>query len=47
MKHNEGNELAEYALIAVVVSLGVTLALNGAGPRIVSLLNVIASYLLG
>lgn len=47
MNHNEGNELAEYALIAVLVSLGVTLALNGAGPRIASLWNAIANYVLG
>jgi Flp pilus assembly pilin Flp len=47
MEHNEGRELVEYALIAVLVSLGITLMLNGAGDQIASIWNLVASFVLG
>jgi Flp pilus assembly pilin Flp len=47
MEHNEGRELVEYALIAVLVSLGITLMLNGAGDQIANIWNLVASFVLG
>ena len=47
MEHNEGRELVEYALIAVLVSLGVTLMLSGAGDQIANIWNVVANFVLG
>ncbi|MCB0189830.1 MAG: Flp family type IVb pilin [Caldilineaceae bacterium] len=47
MEHNEGRELVEYALIAVLVSLGVTLMLSGAGDQIANIWNTVASFVLG
>lgn len=46
MEHNEGRELVEYALIAVLVSLGVTLMLSGASDQIASIWNVVAGFVL-
>ena len=46
MEHNEGRELVEYALIAVLVSLGVTLMLSGAGDQIASIWNIVANFVL-
>lgn len=46
MEHNEGRELVEYALIAVLVSLGVTLMLSGAGDQIARIWNVVANFVL-
>lgn len=47
MEHNEGRELVEYALIAVLVSLGVTLMLSGAGDQIANIWNAVANFVLG
>ena len=47
MEHNEGRELVEYALIAVLVSLGVMLMISGAGDQIISIWNTVASFILG
>jgi Flp pilus assembly pilin Flp len=47
MEHNEGRELVEYALIAVLVSLGVTLMLSGAGDQIATIWNAVARFVLG
>ena len=47
MEHNEGRELVEYALIAVLVSLGVTLMLSGAGDQIANIWNTVAHFVLG
>jgi Flp pilus assembly pilin Flp len=47
MEHNEGRELVEYALIAVLVSLGVTLMLSGAGDQIANIWSVVARFVLG
>ena len=46
MEHNEGRELVEYALIAVLVSLGVALMLNGAGEQIGNIWNAVASFVI-
>lgn len=46
MEHNEGRELVEYALIAVLVSLGVTLMLSGAGEQIANIWNTVAHFVL-
>ncbi len=46
MEHNEGRELVEYALIAALVSLGVTLMLNGAGDQIANIWNTVANFVL-
>ena len=46
MEHNEGRELVEYALIAVLVAAGVTLMLNGVGDQIATLWNTVASYVI-
>ena len=46
MEHNEGRELVEYALIAVLVSLGVTLMLSGAGDQIANIWNIVANFVL-
>ena len=47
MEHNEGRELVEYALIAVLVSAGVTLMLTGAGDQIIHFWNLVANYVIG
>ena len=47
MEHNEGRELVEYALIAALVAVGVTLMLNGVGDQIGNLWNAVASYVIG
>jgi Flp pilus assembly pilin Flp len=47
MEHNEGRELVEYALIAVLVSVAVALMLNGAGDKIANIWNVVANFVLG
>jgi Flp pilus assembly pilin Flp len=46
MEHNEGRELVEYALIAVLVAVGVTLMLSGAGDQIANLWNGVASFVI-
>lgn len=46
MEHNEGRELVEYALIAVLVSLGVTLMLSGASDQIGNIWNAVANFVL-
>jgi Flp pilus assembly pilin Flp len=46
MEHNEGRELVEYALIAVLVSLGVTLMLSGASNQIGNIWNAVANFVL-
>jgi Flp pilus assembly pilin Flp len=46
MEHNEGRELVEYALIAVLVSLGVTLMLSGASSQIGNIWNAVANFVL-
>ena len=46
MEHNEGRELVEYSLIAVLVSVGFALMLNGAGQQIANTWNTIASFIL-
>jgi Flp pilus assembly pilin Flp len=47
MEHTEGRELVEYALIAVLVALGVTLMLSGAGDQIANIWNAVANFVLG
>jgi Flp pilus assembly pilin Flp len=47
MDHNEGRELVEYALIAVLVSLGVALMLGGVGDQIAHIWNTVANFVLG
>jgi Flp pilus assembly pilin Flp len=47
MEHNEGRELVEYALIAVLVSLGVMLMISGAGDQIGNLWKAVADFVLG
>ncbi|MCC6455768.1 MAG: Flp family type IVb pilin [Caldilineaceae bacterium] len=47
MEHDEGRELVEYALIAILVSLVVALMLNGAGDTISSIWNTVANFVLG
>lgn len=46
MEQNEGRELVEYALIAVLVSVGVTLMLSGAGDQIANIWNAVANFVL-
>jgi Flp pilus assembly pilin Flp len=46
MERNEGRELVEYAMIAVLVAVGVTLMLNGAGQQIANLWNSVAQFVL-
>jgi Flp pilus assembly pilin Flp len=46
MEPNEGRELVEYALIAVLVALGVTLMLSGVGDQIVNIWNAVAGFVL-
>ena len=46
MEQNEGRELVEYALIAVLVSLGVALMLNGVGEQIGYIWNVVAKFVI-
>jgi Flp pilus assembly pilin Flp len=47
MEHDEGRELVEYALIAILVSLVVALMLNGAGDTISNIWNTVANFVLG
>ena len=47
MEHNEGRELVEYALIAVLVSVGVTLMLTGAGDQIANFWDLVANFVIG
>lgn len=47
MEHNEGRELVEYAVIAVIVSLGVTLILLGAGGYLNDLWNAVTQMVVG
>ena len=46
MEHNEGRELVEYALIAILVAAGVTLMLSGAGDQIAYVWNAAASFVI-
>jgi Flp pilus assembly pilin Flp len=46
MEPNEGRELVEYALIAVLVALGVTLILSGVGDQIANIWNAVAGFVL-
>jgi Flp pilus assembly pilin Flp len=41
MEHNEGRELVEYAVIAIIVAVGVTLVLSGAGGYLADLWNAV------
>ena len=41
MEHNEGRELVEYAVIAIIVSVGATLALSRAGGYLADLWNAV------
>jgi Flp pilus assembly pilin Flp len=47
MQQNEGRELVEYAVIAVLVSLGVTLLLSGTGGYLIDLWNVVTRLVVG
>jgi Flp pilus assembly pilin Flp len=46
MEQNEGRELVEYSLIAVLVSVGVALMLNGASQQIANIWNTIAAFVI-
>jgi Flp pilus assembly pilin Flp len=47
MERNEGRELVEYAMIAALVAVGVSLMLNGTGQQIADLWNAVAQFVLG
>ena len=47
MQQNEGRELVEYAVIAIIVSVGVTWVLSGAGGYLVNLWNAVTRLVVG
>jgi Flp pilus assembly pilin Flp len=46
MEQNEGNEFIEFSLIAVLVSVGVALMLNGASQQITNMWNMVAAFVI-
>lgn len=47
MQRDEGKELIEYALIAIIASLGVALILSGMGPSLMHIWRAVAAMVLG
>ncbi len=47
MQRDEGKELIEYALIAIVASLGVALILSGMGPTLITIWRAVAAMVVG